>query len=162
MLGLCRLPRSVLNSWKRAGIDLVNDAGAYGLSETISVLLLGAAREHIKPKEMAEAWRELIGSGGRDQIVQKARQIDDCERFDLIVDARHATLLVATTDAELIDAVCHTNWPRPVVVVDVAEGVADVVGAFNKVGNTTTRPQKRQAGRPRSAGRIHHLRQEAQ
>lgn len=161
MLGLCRLPRSVVNSWKRAGIDLTNEAGAYGLSETVSVLLLGAAREHIKPKEMAEAWRELENSGAHERIVNRARKIDQCDRFDLIVDPRYAKLRIATSDAELIDAVCHSRWPRPVVVVDVAEGVTDVVSAFNKVGNPTPRPVRRQAGRPRSASRVHYLDREA-
>jgi hypothetical protein len=160
MLDLCRLPRSVLNSWKRAGIDLADEAGAYGLKETISVLLLGAAREHIKPKEMAEAWREFVNSGAHDGVVQRARQIADCDRFDLIVDSRHAALLVAVSDSELIDAVCYPRWPRPVVVVDISEAIADVVGAFHRVGNSTTRPDERKAGRPRSAGRVHQLRLE--
>jgi hypothetical protein len=161
MLELCRLPRSVLNSWKRAGIDLADKAGAYGLKETISVLLLGAAREHINPKEMAEAWREFVSSGAHDEVVQRARQIGDCDRFDLIVDSRHASLLVAASDSELIDAVCHPGWPRPVVVVDVSEAVAAVVGAFHRVGNSTTRPAERKAGRPRNAGRVHQLRLES-
>lgn len=158
MLGLCRLPRSVINSWKRAGIDLANEAGAYGLEETISVLLLGAAREHIKPKEMAEAWREFVNSGARQSTVLKARERNEDDRFDLIVDPRHATVQVATSDAQLIDAVCHPGWPRPVVVVDVSEAVSEVVRAFNKIGNPKTmKPEKKKPGRPRNVSRARHL-----
>ncbi len=147
MLALCPLPRSVINSWKRAGIDLTNEAGAYGLEETISALLLGAAREHIKPKEMAEAWREFVNSGAHGDAVLRARKIDRCDRFDLIVDPRHATFQVATNDAELIDAVCHPGWPRPVVVVDAFEAISEVVGTFHRIGNpSTVKPEKKQAG----------------
>jgi hypothetical protein len=153
MLDLCRLPRSVLNSWKRVGLDLTNEVGAYGLEETVSVVLLGAAREHIKPKEMTDAWRGFVEAGGRDAAVAKARDFGRCERFDLIVDPRYAALSVATSDAELIDAVCHPGWPRPVVVVDVAEGIAAVTTAFHRVGSRTEKPRERKAGRPRNAAR---------
>lgn len=153
MLGLCHLPRSVLNSWKRANLDLTNEAGAYGLAETISVLLLGAARDHIQPHEMAEAWREIVATGAREEIIRKAREVEGCDRFDLIVDPENAVLTVATSDEELIEAVCHPTWPRATVVVDVLERVSAVVRAFHKRGSRMTPPTERKPGRPRNADR---------
>lgn len=157
MLSLCHLPRSVLNSWSRAGLDLKTSEGAYGLREVIAVLLLGAARDHIQPKEMAPAWQEIVDSGADIEIVQKARRLSQGDRFDFVIDPENASFAIAQSDAELAAVVRFSSWPRPIVVVDVAERIRQAVRTFDKVGNATPRPKERSSGRPRSAARIYRL-----
>lgn len=131
----------------------MTEGAAYGLGEIVSLLLLGAARPHLPPKEMAGAWGELQGTGRLPVIVTAARELGPSGRFDLVVAPEHALLRVALDDEELLEAVRHPSVPIPVVVVDLAPRVRMVVGAFSRIANRTRPPAARSPGRPRSGER---------
>jgi hypothetical protein len=153
MLALCELSRSAFTSWKKAGINLESEDGAYGLGEIIPILLLVAARSHMLPKEMAGAWREIEASDKLARIIHAARGLEPGERFDLVVAPEHAVLNVALDERELVEAVRNPGAPVPVVVLDLADRVRMVVGTFNRIANRTGPPSERSPGRPRSADR---------
>jgi hypothetical protein len=149
MLGLCDLPRSTFQSWLKAGLDLADPGGAYGLAETLEVAVLVQARRHLGLEEMAGAWRSAIRSGRRDEIVRRAVALEEGGRLDLVVQPQHASLAVADTDAELVRAVRHPTAPRPVVVLDVAAPLMLVKEGFEGMATAGSRPSERRRGRPR-------------
>jgi len=162
-LSVCQLSRSAFNSWKQAGLDLDAPGGAYGLDQVVSITILAAAREHIQPKAMVAAWQDFVGPDGEAELGRAARLLGPGDPFDLVVDPEIFTLRVTLRDADLVDALRRSSYPRPVVVVDLADRIREIVGAFNRAGNPTSKPKSRNPGRPRSANRVTQLRiQEAE
>lgn len=153
MLTLCELSRSTFTSWKKAGINLESEDGAYGLAQIVPILLLAAARPHMPPKEMAGAWRQIEATDKLERIVHTARSLEPGERFDFVIAPEHAFLNVALDESELVEAVRHPGSPVPVVVLDIADRVRMIVGTFNRIANHTRPPSERSPGRPRSADR---------
>jgi hypothetical protein len=160
ILKVCRLPRSTLQSWRRSGLELADEA-AYDLKALVTLVLLVATREFLSPKEMVGAWRALVRSGTDTEIVEAARRLAKGGRFDLVIDVTYASLEIAQSETELMTEVRHPSLPRPMVVVDVAEAVYLAVKYFNDHANTTPRPKEKGPGRPRSADRVRLLREEA-
>lgn len=160
MLDLCEVSRSTFNSWRKAGLDLVAERGAYGLDRIVAVVVLASARKYLTPKDMAGAWRSAVKSGADERIARAGRSLEADGRFDLVIESEHAFLSIACSEEELVEAVRHPGAPRPVVVVDLADRIRHVVETFDRIANETPRPQERGPGRPRSADRdnVRHLR----
>jgi hypothetical protein len=153
MLSLCGLSRSSFQSWTRSGLEIGNEAGAYGLNEVIALTVLVAVRDFLSPKHLVAAWREMVLSGEAERFVNAGRQLEKGGRFDLVVEPEVAWFRLARTDAELVDAVRTPSDPRPVVVIDAADRVRRAVGGFNRLGEETPRRTKKARGRPPSAAR---------
>jgi hypothetical protein len=152
-LGLCRLSRSTLNSWKKSGLELASERAAYGLSEVIGLALLVAAREYLPPKELVNAWRSFSDSPTGIAAVNAARDLEPGARFDLIVEPEHAGFQVARNETELLEAVSTPMAPRPVVVLDLSARIRQIVDTFHRIANSTKPPSERSPGRPRNAER---------
>jgi hypothetical protein len=149
MLGLCDLPRSTFQSWLKAGLDLADPGGAYGLAETLEIAVLVHARRHLGLEEMAGAWKSATRSGRREEIVRRAVALEEGDRFDLVIQPQHASLVVAESDAELVRAVRHPTAPRPVVVLDIADSLLLVKEGFEGLATVGSRPSETRRGRPR-------------
>lgn len=152
-LGLCRLSRSTLNSWKKSGLELTSEHAAYGLSEVIGLALLVAAREYLPPKELVNAWRSFAASPAGVDAVNAARELKPEARFDLVVEPDNAGFQVARSESDLLAAVSTPMAPRPVVVLDLSARIRQVVETFHRIANPTKPPAERSPGRPRNAER---------
>jgi hypothetical protein len=159
VLKVCGLSRSTLQSWVRSGLDLAVDA-VYGLPALVSLVLLAEARSFLSPKEMVEAWGALSRAGRVESLVEAARNLERGQNFDLVIDVTYASLRIAETEAELMDAIRHARRPRPVVVLDMAESILLAVEYFEAHANRLPQPKKKGPGRPRSAARVHFIAEE--
>lgn len=160
ILKVCGLPRSTLQSWGRSGLSLAEEP-AYDLKALLTLVLLAETREFFSPKEMVGAWRDLVQTGAEDEIVERARRLSKGDCLDLIIDVTYGSLAVAQSDSELAAEVRGMKKPRPLVVIDASEPVYRAVKYFADHANRTSRPKQKGPGRPRSADRVRHLREEA-
>lgn len=149
MLSLCELPRSTFQSWIKAGLDIEEPDGAYGLSQVLSVAILVAARKYLGLEELVGAWRAANGSGAANQMLTAARGLGKGDRFDLVVEPAHGSIAIARTNSELVKAVRHPGAPRAVVVLDLAERILLVNASFKRMAGYEPRPVEKRRGRPR-------------
>lgn len=156
ILKVCGLSRSTLQSWRRSGLVLAEEA-AYDLKALVMLVLLAEAHKFLSPKEMVGAWRGLAEAGAEAEIVERARRLGRGDRLDLVIDLTYTSLAVAQSDAELTAEIRELRKPRPFVILDVAEPVYLAVKYFDDHANRTSRPKERAPGRPRSADRVRHL-----
>jgi hypothetical protein len=168
LLSLCGIPRSTLQSWVKSGFDLELSGrrAAYGLPEVVTVFVLAKVREHLPPKKMFAAWRELVSSGEIEKIASAAVDLRkspaEDDAFDIVVDPKYSIFRVCFSDAELLAMVRDAGDPRSLVVVDALEAIQKTVGAFQRAANTTPRPSSRKAGRPVNAFRQRQVAGEAE
>jgi hypothetical protein len=149
MFNLCELPRSTFQSWVKAGLDIEDPGGAYGLADVLAILLLVHARRYLGLEEMAGAWRELGREGAIGTMIRAACDLEEGERFDLVLEPEHGSILVARSNPELVNAVRHPGAPRPVVVLDLSEAIQLVKKSFMRLANRSPRPREKRRGRPR-------------
>jgi hypothetical protein len=149
MLSLCKLARSTFQSWVKAGLDIEDEGGAYGLSKVLAVALLVEARRHLGLEELLGAWWELARSDDLSAILGAARRLEKGERFDLVIEPEHASIALARSDVELVAAVRHPGAPRSVVVVDLSDRTLLVKESFFRLASRAPRPEKKRRGRPR-------------
>lgn len=153
MLELSHVSRSTFQSWQKAGLDIASKSGAYGLSEVVTLAILALVRDFLQTREMVSIWKDLVASGEAGRMINAARKLKEGAAFDLVVEPRHASLKLALTDKQVVEAVHHSADPRPVVVVDASERIYTVVRTFNRVRITAPRRKARTPGRPRSVAR---------
>lgn len=149
MFSLCELPRSTFQSWVKAGLDIQDPGGAYGLDDVLEIALLVQARRYLGLEELAGGWRQLTRSGVVGEIVTAARELKEGERFDLVLEPEHASIVAAGNNDELINAVRHPGAPRPVVVLTVSEEIQLIKESFARLAKTAPRPTEKRRGRPR-------------
>ncbi len=149
MFSLCELPRSTFQSWVKAGFDIQDPGGAYGLDDVLEIALLVQARRYLGLEELAGGWRQLTRSGVAGEIVVAARELKEGEQFDLVLEPEHASIVAAGNNDELIDAVRHPGAPRPVVVLAVSGEIQLIKESFARLAKTAPRPAEKRRGRPR-------------
>jgi hypothetical protein len=149
MFSLCELPRSTFQSWVKAGLDIQDPGGAYGLADVLAISILVHARRHLGLEEMVSAWRDLALTGGAGEIIAAARAAEEGERLDLVLEPEHASIAVARSNDELVAAVRHPGAPRPVIVIDLADAIQLVKESFRRLAKTAPRPSEKRRGRPR-------------
>jgi hypothetical protein len=148
MLAITDVARSTFHGWARAGIVERDPGGAYSEPAVIELMLVGTLRDYMSVEELAIRWPRLKAEGKAAEFVRRARTLEERERYDLVVEIKHGDVAVAGDDEELAAAVRHPTAPRPVVVVDLADGVRLVRSGFEAWRIMGRRPKVRKAGRP--------------
>jgi hypothetical protein len=152
MLELCAIRRSTYQSWVRAGI--LEALSSYGEGDVIEVALVALLRDHFPLNDLAERWRQLRNDGSVAGFLVRARQLEDSDRFDLVIEPAFGGITVVADDAALVQAVRHADAPRTVLVLPLAARLRAIRDAYRAFATTAKRPGERKAGRPvhRQAG----------
>jgi DNA-binding transcriptional MerR regulator len=158
MLSLCKVARSTLQSWERAGLVARSESGAYGEGDVLEATLLLVLREYFPLDELAERWTNLRTAGAAADFISRARGLGRGDRFDLVIEPDNGGIRVADNDAALIDAVRHPEVPRAVVVLPLADRLRFIRDSFRDIATTAKRPTQRRAGRPRRRAEVRPLR----
>lgn len=149
MLSICGLRRSTLQGWTKAGLLAATQGNAYGEGAVLEAALVAVVRDFYPLDDLAHRWSRLRREGRVDAFINRARQIEPGQRFDLVVEPDLGGITVVGDDTALLAAVRHETVPRAVVVIPLADRMSEVRRAFWDFAITGKQPTERKVGRPK-------------
>ena len=145
---LCGLTRPAWKSRVKARLIEDKPRGAYDERQLMEIAFVGALRDHLSPRDTRLACQALKRNGRWDDLLVRARELEDDDRFDLVIEPGTRAVTLATDDASLVQAVRHPEDPRPVLVVSIADRLRRIRDGFRTIAVARERPQQRKVGRP--------------
>ena len=156
---LCGLTRPAWKSWARAKLIEEDAGGAYDERQVLEVALVGGLRNHLSPQDTRLATMALKRNGRWEAMLAHARDLQEDDRFDLVIEPRTCAVRLALDDAALVRAVRHPEDPRLVLVVSLADRMRRIRDGFRAIAVVQERPIVRKVGRPRrAAADVHPIR----
>lgn len=148
-LHLCGLKRTTWAGWGQQGLVDRPEDGAYGLDDVLRVALAAELRKVVGTDDMAAALRGLDTGGVVDEIFKSARDLNETDPLDLVIEPESGRVTLVKNDEALAQAVRHPSAPRRVIVISPAAEVCRVIEGFANRAKGGARPAARRRGRPR-------------
>ena len=140
MQAITGIPRATWHHWASEGLVRIAEDNAYTEADVLELVIVGALRSFLGPRELAAIWRWQRREGFTDALIHQARSIESEGFLDLVLEAETGRLAVASDLPTLLGAVREPLRPRALVVIPLAQHVIRVREAFRLFAQTEQRP----------------------